>query len=259
MPWVSFENEKQANAFFENLYQNEDSNSSKEKTRSGNVIFTPRTAGELLAQHIRSFYEGKTIKDIYHRRFYGFSHGLDNEKICALSEDLAKRNLDVSNALLPEILQLMEEKSFLSVKGIADFRLFCYKDALERMIEQGIENYAVEKEKESFIELLRYFVSLQDSQYRLVHVTNKNGFYHVADERYKEIRYYSDKLNDELFLSASSGEDWVLSMLITIAPEKIVLHDPGQKTPKSFVETLMMVFGSNIKICRECSYCKNFS
>lgn len=259
MSWVSFENKNQADCFLDSLYQNncEIANFAHD-TRSDKDIYVTPGEANLLSQHIRFFYEKGIIKDVYNKRFYGLSQVSETNRIYELSEKIAKNDMAVDTALLSDILQLMENSKQVVVRGATDFSLFKYKKALEEIVERGIEEYAIERERKSFIDLLRYFVSLQSTVHRMIHVVNDGGFYRVLDEQYSEIHFYSGAgAYDDLFTDISSEEDWVLSLLITIAPDRIVLHDRMKNTPESFVETLMAVFENRIKLCYGCSQCEN--
>lgn len=260
MPWVSFENEAQLNGFIKRLDENGMPYSrAKKMNKDGLSVFSSDKSAALLSQHIRDFYEEKMIQYIYHRRYQGFSRKLDDQRVCEISSDLAHKDENIEKALESEIFQLMEKFGRIFVKGVTDFRLKRYKDALEENIEKGIESYAHEREAESFIDLLKYFVSIQEPQYRLVHIVCEQGVYSVFDEQYQEIHYDAfTELRGEAFEDVSSSEDWLLSVLITIAPQKIILHNVNSQVPENFLITLEKVFEKRLKICDGCSYCKNF-
>ncbi len=248
MPWVWFENETQVRHFL--------TCSHKEYEYSGNGILLTKEEAPQVSQHIRAFYEKPLLKSILKKRFFGFSPdetGWILESCC----EHADKDLRIFDTLSDEVLQLLENKRQLFVCGAKDFSLLNYKKLLGEIVEQGIEGYIAEREKAGFIALLRYYVGLQSTIYRIVHVFHNGNEYQVLNEQYDLIQIYDDsKSSSSLISDISSEEDWLLGILITIAPKRIILHNITEKVPNAFLKTMKSVFEERIVICDGCHICK---
>ncbi|UFJ39221.1 putative sporulation protein YtxC [Brevibacillus humidisoli] len=148
----------------------------------------------------------------------------------------------------------LQDNHELVLEGFVRFRLKEYWDELAEAVEWGIEEYLREKEYREFVELLRYFISLQEARYRIVHVVPRNGKpYGLFDEKGQVIRL--DQLDAMISHSEQEfrDEDYLVSALVTLAPLKIVLHRSEEKP--ALAETLRSIFGERLSYCGACAYC----
>jgi len=86
-----------------------------------------------------------------------------------------------------------------------------------------IEHEKSLKEYEEFVKLLKYFVDTQPSKYQEIHVSKTNKGYKVLDENNKAVVMsdYLENFEDD----SVKLDDILVSILITNAPKKIVLHN----------------------------------
>ncbi len=218
------------------------------------------SAAKALTSWIRSHAEEWLIRSIYKKSFVLNNDAAEFENIVELSTNMARSSFSVNTAVFEEVLQLMENKNVLSISGIIRFRLNNYKKKLSNIIEKGIETLAFEREKANFIELLQYFVSLQEPVCRLVHITYNDERYSLVDECYNNVNcYLQTEFHKSLNQEEITQEDQLLSSLISIAPERIVIHDKENKMPEAFAETLKLVFGWRLVFCKGCGFCKSLS
>lgn len=223
-------------------------------------ISSDLTLARSLTSWIREHYEEKLLRSICRKNFIIGEEWLTLEKILHKSVDLAQISQAADSTLFDEILQLLEKEPFLSISGIVDFRLRAYKNILYEIIEKGIGILSLEREKWEFIELLQYFLALQDSLCRLVHVLYKDEQYILVDENYNEIKcFVPTELSRPFDANEITQEDQLLSSLISIAPERIMIHNDENKMPTEFSEILRCVFDWRIAYCNGCGLCKNYS
>ncbi|WP_139491655.1 putative sporulation protein YtxC [Brevibacillus dissolubilis] len=152
------------------------------------------------------------------------------------------------------VVEYLQEENEMNLDGFIRFRLKDYWAELYEAMQSGIDQYVQDKEYQEFVELLRYFVSMQETRYPLVH---------VVEDKQKQFLLYDE--TDELIpleeIEAVLGlseqecreEDYLVSALITLAPEKIILHLDEEK--QALLETLRSIFGKRISICNTCAYC----
>ena len=137
------------------------------------------------------------------------------------------------------------KKNEIILDGFLNFRLQDHKKAWEDMLKRVVQGYILEKDYRDFISILRYFVSMKKPIKRLVNLKYKDNKYVLSDEDDNEIdcKAYESKLGLKSGMSAS---DLILSMLINLAPEKIMLYDYKDFPDKKFVVTVKNVFSKRV-------------
>lgn len=128
--------------------------------------------------------------------------------------------------------------------GLVLFRLPEYVEMLEKCAERLVELFYTQKEYEEFIGLLKYFVNVQGERPRLIHLyVHKQGMYTVLNENNEDITEEciedfggADEIPTENF------DDLLISVLITLAPEKIVVHNGENIKNRELFDTIKKVF-----------------
>jgi putative sporulation protein YtxC len=157
--------------------------------------------------------------------------------------------------LAEQIDRFCKKNGQIAIDGFVRFRLKTYRQALSACVQDAIHEYLLHKEYKEFIQLLRYFISMQTSKIPLLHVIHKGGKnfqIYKADGtllRLKEM----DGAFQEVMEQTFSREDVVVSTLLTIAPEKIILHTVHLE--ENLICTLMQIFAGRILICDGCTDC----
>lgn len=170
--------------------------------------------------------------------------------------DSMQTEVSYKTKLYQQILEYLQEHRELVLDGFIRFRLKRYMDMLSDAIELGHEQFREDKEYKEFIELLRYFVSLQETRYELVHVLKGTSKpFYFFDENGHLINL--DQL-DMVLQSVGQEfreEDYVVSALITLSPKRILFHLSEQKS--ALEDTLRHIFGDRLSACKTCAYCLN--
>ena len=138
-----------------------------------------------------------------------------------------------------DIKEYFKYNNTMNTEGFVRFRLFDYKNELRGIYLAAAEEFASEKEYEEFIEMLRFFVSVQSPKEDTVHLTKKDGELCVQNRHRRDITYkYAEEFTqtDENL----TGDDIALSALIAIAPQKITIHDKREADP--LYDTIYSIF-----------------
>lgn len=158
------------------------------------------------------------------------------------------------NMVFKEVSQYLLHNSNLYLEGFLRFRLKDYFREVTDAVEKAVDNFLMEKEYREFIQLLRYFVEIQEPRIDEVHVLvqSKQEIYFL-DEVNQPVK--PDQINTVLhdLEQEVEYEDWLLSALITIAPRKIVLH---LSADSDMVQTILSVFEPRVFICDGCPMCQ---
>lgn len=161
-------------------------------------------------------------------------------------------------AVLLSMYDYLKEDSTMRIDGFVAFRLKEYEALLRQMAERLVEQYITHKEYEDFIDLLRYFVNIQENRPPLAHVAvQTGGGYTLYDEVGEDItaRCFSDFLEGELLLTEEAYDDLLISVLITLAPRKIRVHNRNAIRNHELFSTIAQVFDGRIEYCDGCALC----
>lgn len=223
---------------------------------------------DCLTDYILGRYEERFVAGIVDKKY---AHHMPSERKALIDFAMKKLSLSESKGILDRFWAMEREQmvrnrlqeyidgsELIVVNGFALFRLKAYRKELEEIVEKAAEEYLMAKEYDEFIELLQYFVEAEEPRVKLMQVFKRHdGSYLLLDERFKEVA--DDGLGD-FQAEAGRGElgedDYLVSALISAAPEKIILHDAESFENKEVLNTLRRVFRERIEICNECALCR---
>ncbi len=161
--------------------------------------------------------------------------------------------------IMRSILEYLDADNDISIEGFVNFRLNAYINELNDTIERALEIFVAEREYNEFIKLLRYFVEIQECKIDTINLCqSKDGRYIMYDEGRNRISSeYFDELRSEIHDETINYDDLLISTLITISPNKIIIHDMDSFKNKELVQTIMNVFAERITICSKCDLCSS--
>lgn len=128
-------------------------------------------------------------------------------------------------ALIEEkAIDYLKENNSIIINGFVNFRLEEYKDELRNLCHNAADELSSLREYDEFLNMLRFFVSVQSPKETTVHLVKSGGTIKILNKRHRDITraYCEESLFDE---EGFTREDIVLSSLITISPRKIIVHD----------------------------------
>jgi putative sporulation protein YtxC len=161
--------------------------------------------------------------------------------------------------IMRNILEYLAAENEINIEGFVNFRLGSYMNELNEVIERALEIYIAEREYNEFIKLLRYFVDIQECKIEEINLCqSKDGRYLLYDKNKNKINSeYFDELRSELADDTINYDDLLISTLITISPNKIVIHGVDGFKNKELVQTIMSVFAERITLCSKCELCSS--
>ncbi|AZO95727.1 putative sporulation protein YtxC [Halocella sp. SP3-1] len=222
----------------------------------------------IIADIVIDSLEIKFITRIIRHKYQQFS-GDERDKIQELTlnrlneEGMRKNKLrpdEMFNKLvrkqevMKEIQKYFNKNQDINIEGFVRFRLKDYISDLNCAVEEAVDDYIIEKEYNEFIELLKYFVDLQEPRISMVHVLQKEDkSFQIYDKLGNKINNeYLEGYLSEMFDEDVEHEDLLISALINVAPVKIILHFDDSETE----ETVKKIFGDRVEVCTGCQMCK---
>jgi putative sporulation protein YtxC len=206
----------------------------------------------------KEFYDKKLVAFLQERYFFLKAEEItDLKKICINSficEGKIEGENEVfyinrKNSATRKILQCVIENPIINVEGFTRFRIKEMEEDFQAIVDKVVEKYMVDKEYDEFIDLLKYFVDIQESKIEEVNIFAKSdGKYIIKDNMGKDI---SDEMVKELkntkYKDTVNEEDIIISGLITLSPQKIVIHNVVDFGTRELIDTIVNVFGDKVK------------
>lgn len=154
------------------------------------------------------------------------------------------------------LLDYFNEYSVASVDGLVTFRLSEYEKILKRASDKLLDIYLTQREYEEFVELLKYFVGVQNNRPSVVHlIVHSEGMYSILNEKNEDItKDCIEDFVDADEVSKENYDDLLISILITLAPLRLVIHNESSIKNRELFNTLKSVFGP-IEYCSGCMFC----
>ena len=161
------------------------------------------------------------------------------------------------NRIMREIIEYLDVEKEFNIEGFINFRLNVYLNELNVTAERALEIFIAEREYNEFIKLLRYFVEIQECKIDTVHLCqSKDGRYILYDDKKNSISSeYFDELRTDILDDTINYDDLLISTLITVSPNKIMIHCIDKFKNKELIQTISNVFAERITICNSCELC----
>ncbi len=222
---------------------------------------------EVLAEHIIKDWEEKLLWKEIMRNCKNNSTE-EKQVIFAKAQSFLKRcngneslnmlmNFSRKNRMAHKILEHINQSEIIVIEGFINFCMQDYLTEIRFAVDLAIEELRNEKEYNEFVKLLRYFVDTQIPKSYEVNLMmdGKSVFYlWDADGTAIEENYMSYYL-DDMLLDEINLDDVLISILITIAPRRIILHNVVEYAQSEAVEVIRKVFKEKISICNGCERC----
>ncbi|MGI6130144.1 MAG: sporulation protein YtxC [bacterium] len=166
--------------------------------------------------------------------------------------------LDRHTQIVSRLVEYLKCCNTIIVEGFVRFRLQDYQRELREAISYAAGDVEGEKEYQEFIQLLRYFVSLQDPRWPVVQVLPKaNGSYQLLDENNQRL-VLCDLWGNSDGYEDLSQDDLLISALVCMSPVSIVLHKDlvSGKLTSEMENTIKDIFSGRVSFCQGCKFCQ---
>lgn len=238
--------------------------------RSEDIVYIfKHQIAEILAEHVVKDWETKLLwreimrtchhlpideRNNVYQRASGFLRKChDNESLNLLM------NFSRKNRIAHRLLDYINSNGSINIEGFINFCMQDYLTELKFAVEVALEELRNQKEYNDFVNLLRYFVDTQAPKiYEVNLMMNGNGMFYLWDGQGIKIEdNYINYYLDEMLMEEINLDDVLISILITIAPRKIVLHNVAEVSSES-VEMIRSVFKEKISECKGCERCYQY-
>jgi len=222
---------------------------------------------EILAEHIINKWEAEFLWKEILRNCRGTSIE-ERQQVFEKSSSIMRKchdndslnlimNYGRKNRIAHRLFDFMRENDQIVIEGFVTFYLRDYISEMKFSVELACEEMRSQKEYNDFVNLLRYFVDTQTSRIKEVNIMLGDGgvFYLWDGEGCQIDEEFMNYYLDDMLLEEINLDDVLVSILITIAPQRIILHDSAQLLNTESVQMIRKVFKERIKECRGCERC----
>ena len=160
--------------------------------------------------------------------------------------------------IIQSFVDYFKINSYINLKGFITFRLKSYIIGLQDIVERGVEDFLMDKEYNEFIKLLKYFVDIQEAKIDVIHIVLEEDYKYKLYDKYGHLidNDYLKMIAAEMIDKDINYEDLLISSLITIAPNKIFIHQISKLQSLELIKTISRVFFNKVKVCDSCDWCK---
>lgn len=151
--------------------------------------------------------------------------------------------------LLSVISEYLISNTKINIDGFIKFRLREYNRLLEAALKTTKEEYFKYTEYQVFIEILKEIVRNQNRMVRDLNIKICDEGYFIYDENNEFLNERCIKiLNEEFEYNFDYSDEFLLSAVITLAPEKIYVINPGEIKNRRLFETIKNIYCENCYI-----------
>lgn len=145
-----------------------------------------------------------------------------------------------------DLERLLPAAHSFNVNGYLRFSARKLKRLLRQLLREEYQQMEEELEQEEFVELLRFFVSVQPPLVDCAYLTIYGSRFTLTDEWGNDLRQiYLDSLLEEEIIGVSDN-DLLMSILITLLPAEIHLEIEEIPPTSEFLELLQRVFEEHL-------------
>lgn len=176
------------------------------------------------------------------------SEEIQNIYMCALNI-FKERYFIIKKSLAEKIDDYILNDDYINIEGFVKFRMKEFNNYISTIVDLAWEEYFIQKDQEEFINVLKYFVNIQQEKLDLlrIHIKEDNSFI-LYDKNGNEI----DSINDEDIMNMIikenlNYEDFLMSNLLTLCPSKIEIIDSlNNNSSKEIIEIIKSIFGDKV-------------
>lgn len=216
---------------------------SKEKIHNEEII-------NEITELIIDIMENKLIRK-YIKRKYKSDSSEEFKMIYMCALNIFKEKLFIiKQSLYEKIYDYISNEHYINIEGFVKFRMKEFNNYISMIVDLAIEEYLIKKDQDEFINVLKYFIEVQQQKLELlrIHIKEDNSFI-LYDKDGNKI----DSINDEEIMNMVieenlNYEDFLMSNLLTLCPGKIEIIDSlNNNSSKEIIEIIKSIFGNRVR------------
>lgn len=185
--------------------------------------------------------------------------GAAQQLLLAAEKETAGKQAPRREFVRQRLQDYLQDHDRINLEGFITFRLQHYVGQLESAVDAAFGEFLTTKEYRDLIRLLKIFVDSQPDRVGLVHVLRgAGGGFQLVDADGQAVDQQSLAT---LVTGVGRGPmhygDLLVSALISLAPRRVLLHNPAPYLAAETVDTIKLVFADRVHMCQGCRTCRD--
>jgi len=204
---------------------------------------------EEIANLIINIMKNKLLKEYITKKYHDLYLN-DEEKIYIHSLELFKeKELLVRDYVYKNVYNYILNNDYINLEGFLKFRMKGFIKYISNIGDIAVEEYIIKKDQDEFINVLKYFIDIQDEKIDLLRVNiMKDNSFILYDKDGKKINNIDDEEIINMVIQENLNyEDFLISTLLTLCPGKIeILDGLNNNSSKKITGTIKSIFGDRV-------------
>ena len=202
-----------------------------------------------IAEWIVDHYEYNIIRDILNKNYEGLTED-ELVEIVHLVVNHLESDRDSREKKIEKCLKnYLKTENEINLQGFVRFRLKEYRRELEEVIDDIIDEYVVEKEYYSFIDLLKEFIEYQPSDVKTLNISISENRIVYKNEYGENMDKYIEK--SVFFDESLTDEDKLLTTLVMLAPKQLNIELDEKYEKAEIKRTIELIFGDRVNFSKK--------
>lgn len=186
------------------------------------------------------------------RNNYNFTPKEEENILKLITECIYKNEPELTN-LIYEKAMIMFSFNLIHLEGFTIFSLQEYYEELLNQTEEIIEQYYIEQEYKEILNLLQYYIEVEGYRFGTLNVVATcDGKYNYFNNHFQNItKQCITMIQCDPYTVESTADDCLVTILITMMPERIKIYGSRNIEDKRIIDTLKRIFGKRIEIFPE--------
>lgn len=206
-------------------------------------------AGEI-TNILMSIIREDILKDYVHKT-YSDLYKDDEDKIYTQSLDVfRKKEAIIKESIFHRVIQYIGNDNHINIDGFVRFRMKELLGYISNIVDIALEEYLMKKDYDEFINVLKYFIEVQDRKIDTLKVyIKKDNSFILCDKNDKIIENENDEELINMFIKENLNyEDFLISTLLSLCPDEILIYNTSNSnTSKEIVDTIKAIFAGRVK------------
>lgn len=170
-------------------------------------------------------------------------------------------NMENNDILVEVVRKLIDFSNSYRVINLDGFMKFVMKDYDNFILDRTddfIDEILAEEELCEFIDMLKFYIATEPLGFGTINISvNPNGEYQYYDSYGIDVtKEWIDIFYNEIEDTEAGCDDMLISLLVTMQPEKIIFHNIGKAKNKKLLRTIKILFEDRVVVCnKNCRLC----
>lgn len=205
-------------------------------------VFVEKRLSKIIKEIIKNDYYYSNVDEI--ERILNLAHGIIYDENAM--EQRIRKSESVHEHILAIFLINIEKTKIIHFDSVVKFRLKYFRELLLEYIGLAIDEFKQEEDHQSFIEMLRKYISKKEPLLDEVHILQGSDFifYKSSGKLISKIELRRIMYKEPLYIVGLDVEELNLAPLIAIAPKRIRVYGDNPNEPKT--ATVINVFQERV-------------